>query len=121
MASSRDMLWTIAGLCALGLGILGIPLPVLPTTPFVLLAAFCFSKGSPRLRHWLITHPRFGQAIADWETKGAIPRRAKWMAGLLMLASLGIALALQLSIVVIALQAFCLACAAAYVLSRPDA
>lgn len=114
-------LWTFAGLIALGLGLLGIPLPILPTTPFVLLAAFCFSKGSPRLRNWLVTHPRFGPSIAAWETSGAIPRRAKhWAAGL-MAASLLLSIALGFSIVIIALQALCLMGAAAYVLSRPDA
>lgn len=114
-------LWTLAGLVALALGILGIPLPILPTTPFVLLAAFCFSKGSPRLRHWLVTHRRFGPSIAAWEANGAIPRRAKHLAATLMGASLLLSIVLGFSIAIIALQALCLMCAAAYVLSRPDA
>ena len=121
MSSSRDLLWTIAGLLALSLGLIGIPLPILPTTPFILLAAFCFSKGSPRLRQWLTSHAQFGPAIAAWEENGAIPRKAKWWAALLMLCTLGISFALNFSIVIIALQALCLAGAAAYVLSRPDA
>ncbi len=120
MSSSRHLLWTLAGLVSLGLGLLGIPLPFLPTTPFILLAAFCFSKGSPRLRRWLTEHKRFGPAIAAWEANGAIPRKAKVMAGTLMLASLGISIFLGFSIVVVALQALCLACAAAYVMTRPD-
>ena len=114
-------LWTLAGLVALGLGLLGIPLPFLPTTPFVLLAAFCFSKGSPRLRRWLTSHARFGPMIAAWEEKGAIPRKAKHLAGILMAATVLISFVLGFSIVVIALQALCLSCAAAYVFSRPDA
>ncbi|MEC7257498.1 MAG: YbaN family protein, partial [Pseudomonadota bacterium] len=64
-------LWTLAGLLSLAVGILGIFLPVLPTTPLVLLAAFCFGKGSPRLRAWILEHRRFGPMIADWEATGA--------------------------------------------------
>lgn len=120
MAERLNPLWTFAGLVALALGLLGIPLPFLPTTPFILLAAFCFSKGSPRLRRWLTQHKRFGPAIAAWEQSGAIPRRAKLLAGTLMAASLLISILLGFSIVVIALQALCLAGAAAYVFSRPD-
>ncbi len=105
---------------ALVLGLIGIPLPILPTTPFVLLSAFCFAKGSPRLRQWIVNHPRFGPPIADWEQHGAIPRRAKRVAAALMAATLGISILLGLPIVVIAVQAICLAGAAAFVLSRPD-
>ena len=121
MSSSRRLIWNIAGLTALALGFAGIPLPFLPTTPFILLAAFCFSKGSPRLRAWLTNHRRFGPAIAAWEENGAIPRRAKMLAVLLMGTSLILSLALGFSFVVIILQALCLAGAAAFVLSRPDA
>ena len=121
MTRTRRILWTSAGLLSLALGILGIPLPFLPTTPFILLAAFCFSKGSARLRHWLETHPRFGPAIAAWEQNGAIPRKAKHLAALLMSATLLLSIAMGLSFVLIMLQALCLSGAAAYVLSRPDA
>lgn len=120
MLGSSHLLWTLAGLIALGLGLLGIPLPFLPTTPLVLLAAFCFSKGSPRLRHWLVTHRRFGPAIAAWEANGAIPLRAKVMAAALMAASLVLSYALGFSSTVLLLQALCLAGAGTYVLTRPN-
>lgn len=99
---------------------MGIPLPILPTTPFILLAAFCFAKGSPRLRQWITAHPKFGPAISDWEQHGAIPKRAKRVAATLMVASLGLSLLLGMSFIVIAIQTLCLGGAAAFVLSRPD-
>ena len=85
--AARRMLWRVAGAIALALGILGVPLPLLPTTPFLLLAAFCFSRGSERLHDWLVTHPRLGPPIHQWREHGAISRRAKTLAGLAMLAA----------------------------------
>ncbi len=77
------MFWTGIGSACLALGVIGIVLPILPTTPFVLLAAFAFARGSPRLRHWLETDPRFGPPIRDWERHGAIAPRAKRLAAAL--------------------------------------
>jgi uncharacterized membrane protein YbaN (DUF454 family) len=54
------------GWIALGLGVVGIVVPVLPTVPFLLLAAACFMRGSERLHHWLVTHPVFGHHLADY-------------------------------------------------------
>ena len=77
-------LWNLAGALALVTGIVGIVVPLLPTTPFVLLAAFCFSRGSARLEAWLLAHPRFGPAIADWRSRRAIPLRVKQLAWTMM-------------------------------------
>ncbi len=79
-------LWAAAGTLALATGIVGIFLPLLPTTPFVLLAAFCFSRGSARLEAWLLAHPRLGPPIADWRARRAIPLRAKQLAWAMMAA-----------------------------------
>ena len=76
--------WAGAGGVSLVLGLVGIFVPLLPTTPFVLLAAFCFSRGSARVERWLLTHPRFGPMVADWRTRRAVPRRAKQLATLMM-------------------------------------
>ena len=81
-------LWTGAGALALALGIVGIFVPLLPTTPFVLLASFCFVRGSPALHARLLANPRFGPAIRDWEAGRGIPRRAKRVAIAMTLASL---------------------------------
>lgn len=66
-----------SGWLSLGLGGLGAFLPLLPTVPFVILAAFCFARSSPRLEAWLLTHPVFGQHIVAWREKGAISRKGK--------------------------------------------
>lgn len=77
-------LWLLAGLVSLGTGIVGIFVPLLPTTPFVLLAAFCFSRGSTRCERWLLTHPRFGPMVRHWRANHAIPLRAKQLAWAMM-------------------------------------
>ncbi len=73
--------WLAVGLTALALGALGVALPLLPTTPFVLLAAFAFARSSTRMHRWLHEHRIFGPLIDDWARYGAIGRNAK-LAGL---------------------------------------
>jgi len=119
-ARAARALWFVLGWMALGLGVVGAFLPLLPTTPFVLLAAFCFARSSPRLHSWLAHHPTFGPMIEAWARHGAIPRRAKRVAAAMMAAAFALSLALRLPPWVLAVQALCLAGAAAYVLTRPD-
>ena len=81
------LLWRALALLSLGLGLIGIVLPVLPTVPFLLLAAWAAGKGWPALETWLLHHAHFGPHIRSWRDRGAVPRRAKWLASLMMTAS----------------------------------
>lgn len=76
----KRALFACVGGVMLLLGLIGIVTPLLPTVPFLILAAWCFGKSSPRLEAWMLNHPRFGQSLRRWREQGAIPRRAKWMA-----------------------------------------
>lgn len=59
------------------LGVVGIFLPLLPTTPFLLLASFCYSKGSDRFYEWLINHKHLGPPVQNWKQYGSIPLKVK--------------------------------------------
>ena len=81
------------GLICVGLGIIGALLPLMPTTVFLILAAGCFARSSPRLEAWLLNHKRFGPTLRAWRANGAIPRKAK------IAACAGIALGFALFVV----------------------
>ncbi|CAG9175399.1 YbaN family protein [Cupriavidus respiraculi] len=81
--------WAALGVFFLLLGFIGIFLPVLPTTPFVLLAAACFARGSERFHGWLMAHPRLGPLVHDWHVHRSIPLRAKCFAIATMWVSMG--------------------------------
>lgn len=112
--------WQIAGVVALGFGIAGIALPLLPTTPFLLLAAFCFSRGSERLHAWLLAHPRYGPAILDWQEQGAISRKAKGLALLALGLAIGGAALAGAPPEVLGVQALVALAVGAFLLSRPE-
>ena len=80
-------LWIAAGFGSLLLGIVGIVLPLLPTVPFVILAAYCFSRGSRRWEKWMLEHPHLGPIVRDWREHHAVPLRAKQLATFMMACS----------------------------------
>lgn len=112
--------WITLGLAALALGTAGLILPLLPTTPFMLLAAACFAKSSPRLHDWLISYRLFGPAIRDWRDYRAISPKAKRMALTAMTAALGLSLMLGLGWRVLAVQAVVLMVMGSWIWTRPD-
>lgn len=84
---TRIVLWRLVALIALALGIVGIAVPVLPTVPFVILAAWAAGKGWPVLEQRLLAHVTYGPHIRAWRERGAVPRKAKVFATVAMTAS----------------------------------
>ena len=84
------LLWRTLALVCVALGVVGIFLPVLPTTPFLLVAAWAAGRGWPQFEAWLLAHPLLGPPIRRWRDHRAVPRRAKWAASFTMAASIGL-------------------------------
>ena len=104
-----------------GIGAVGAVLPVLPTTPFMILALACFARGSERLHQWLYTHPLFGPALVRWDRHRVIPRHAKIAAVSAMAISLGYMIWIAEAPPLASLSAAALmAVGAGYVLTRPS-
>lgn len=115
------LVYIAIGCTAVVLGVAGIFLPLLPTTPFLLLAAWAFARSSPRLEAWLVRHPRLGPPISAWRERGAIPARAKIVAIAAMSASLTYIILLAPTIPFYAKVSatVILAASAAFILTRP--
>lgn len=79
----------VLGTVFLGLGAVGLVIPILPTTPFILLAAACYLRASERLHQWLVRSPTFGPTILAWQDHGAIPPRAKVIAIAMVMLTFG--------------------------------
>ncbi len=103
------ILWLLLGGSSLGLGTLGMFLPLLPTVPFLLLAAFAFSKSSSKIHNWLLNHKVFGPDIRDWNERRVIRRRAKLMAVGAMLGSVAVAVLLGIAYKYVIIQIIVLA------------
>lgn len=113
--------WLFLGLMSVGLGLLGVVLPLLPTVPFMILAAFCFARSSDRLHQWLINHPTFGPLIADWERNGAIRPKAKKLATVSIAAVFGLSWMMGVGWTVIVIQAIVLSMVLTFIWTRPNA
>jgi hypothetical protein len=83
------LIWLYLGHLFIGLGIVGIFLPILPTTPFILLASACYSRGSERFSVWLLNHPTFGPPLRDWRSQKIIRPKAKIIASLSIWVAIG--------------------------------
>lgn len=113
-------IWLSVGLLSLALGAIGAVVPLLPTTPFILVSAFAFARSSNRLHAWLLAHGAFGPLIENWRRYGAISRRAK-IAGLASIAAVfAVSLAMRVSVAVLVVQALVLTASALFIATRPD-
>lgn len=112
--------WFFLGLASLGSGAAGTVLPLVPATPFLLLAAYAFARSSPQLHAWLLGHRHFGPLIDDWHRYGGIRRRAKVTGLAVIAATLALSAALGLPGWALALQAAALAGSALFIVTRPE-
>ena len=117
--SALRPLYFAAGVVLVGVGIAGYLLPVLPGTIWLILAAACFARSSPRFEAWLINHKTFGPSIVAWRQNGAIPRKVKFLAIGMMVISFGILALAHASMLVLAIVGAILAACALFVASRP--
>ena len=113
-------LWVIGGWTAFACGLAGVILPLVPTVPFMLLAAFCFARGSERFHDWLVNHPRFGPGIRDWQAHGAISRKGKLAAIAAISMALIVSLVIGVRPMILGIQADVMACVLLFILTRPD-
>jgi hypothetical protein len=109
-----------AGLLLTAIGIINLFIPGLPTTVFLIMAAACFARSSPKLEAWLLNHPRFGPSIVAWRTNGAIPRTIKFVAIGSMAASFVIVLLVHLGPILTWGIGLVLLASALFVATRPS-
>lgn len=119
-ASVLRPLWLALGLLSVAIGVIGIFLPILPTTPLMILAAFFFARSSKRLEAKLLAHPIFGPVILDWRRNQTIAPRIKIIAVGLMGITLISAWILGASPLVLTMQALFLGAVSAFILTRPN-
>ncbi len=111
----------VLGWAFVAIGLVGVVLPVLPTTPFILLALGCFARSSERFHHWLYHHPRLGQLARAWHEHRVIPLRAKLLAVTMMAGSqVYVTYYVQIDWRLAAVMGVTLAVVAAWILTRPS-
>ncbi len=113
------IMWVIAGFISMSIGIIGIFLPIVPTTSPLLLAAFCFARGSNKMNAWLLSHKTLGPPIRNWRKYGAISTIAKVQAIIMMGFSVILVWFIGLSLWIILAQAITLTLVAIFLVTRP--
>lgn len=116
----RRPLFFATGWAFTGLGVVGLILPLMPGTVFLILAAWCFSRSSPRFEAWLLGHPRLGPHVRRWRETGAISRRAKYLACGSMVLSFTVMAATDAPPLALWAAGASLIAAGSYVASRPE-
>lgn len=113
-------LYLSLGVLSLALGAIGAFLPLVPTVPLWLLAAFCFARSSDRLHHWMLNHPTIGPPVSDWRDRGVIRSAAKRLATASIMVVFGISLLFKLGWIILGIQAVVLSFVLAFIWSRPS-
>lgn len=113
-------LWLSLGILSLIIGFIGIVLPLLPTVPLMILAAFFFARSSPKLHQWLVEHKVFGEHIQNWNQTGAIARKAKYLATATIIGAFAFSVFLGLAPWLLILQASILSGTLLFIWTRPD-
>ncbi len=111
--------WFILGLGSLAIGLAGVILPLVPTVPLILLAAFSFARSSDRLHDWIIGHSLFGPMVRDWRDKGAVSKRGKIAATVSIVSVFLISVILGLRPAILLIQALVLSAVLIFIWSRP--
>lgn len=119
LAQSAKAGYVTLGILALLLGVIGIVTPLLPTTPFLIIAVWASGKGSPRLHSWLITHSQIGGTLATWRNEGAIPSFTKRVALITLFVSWLMLVGVKLPLLGILLISIVLAIVAKFIATRP--
>jgi uncharacterized membrane protein YbaN (DUF454 family) len=114
------IIYLLSGWTSVGLAVVGVVMPLLPTVPFLLLAAYCFAKSSTAAHQWLIDHKFFGPPILNWQQNGSIRRPAKILSTICILAVFLISIALKITISALVIQAIVLICVSFFIWSRPE-
>jgi uncharacterized membrane protein YbaN (DUF454 family) len=120
MNANVRLIWLLVGLAALGIGAVGVVMPLLPTTPFLLVAAFAFARSSERMNKWLREHQVFGPLIDNWHRDGSIDPKTKQMAITVIVATPVVTWLLGMPFWVVACQIVVLGAAAVFILTRPS-
>lgn len=113
-------LWFMLGMISLAIGFAGIVLPLVPTVPLMILAAFFFARSSERLHAWLIEHPTFGPSIQDWQERGAISEKGKRIATLSIAVVFLISILLGLKPTILMVQGVTLGGVLIFIWTRPN-
>jgi hypothetical protein len=116
----RKLIFVCCGHLSLAVGFIGIFLPLLPTTPFVLLACGCYAKGSEKMHAAILRHPRFGPIIREWQEYKSIPLYAKILATIMISASITWSITLVPLLSVKILLAVIGITVSSYILTRPS-